>query len=171
MKHLACLVLLSACAYRTPAVDVPDTVPPIAARELAIDTVTVTDAGQEVAPEVALDVRCEVSRLILGAVRERGAQAGRARVDVRVDLESGRSVYDSMREDGLAAITLLGAPFGLVMARQELAVEVTIHAPGSTLIGRGRASRLGSIYAPARRRALAAALDQALAVATPVRAR
>jgi hypothetical protein len=164
MKHLAyLLLLLSACAYRTPRVDVPSSVPPIAARDLVIDDVVVTDGGQQADPLVAAGVRCEVTRLLLGAVAERGARRGAAHVRIAVDLQDRRGIEDAMREDGFASIALFGAPFGLVLARERLAVHLTLDAGGRTLVGGGRADKLGSIYAPARRRALASALDAALA--------
>jgi hypothetical protein len=89
-------------------------------------------------------------------------------VNVHVSLDDHRDIEDAMSEDGLAAIALLGAPFGMVMGREEVTVEVTLDTGEATFVGRASASKLGSVYAHARRRALAAALDQALARASVV---
>jgi hypothetical protein len=152
---------LGVSSYRTPPVEVPGSIPSIAARDLEIAEVVVTDAGREV-DQIAAEVRCQVSSLLIAAVKERGAARGAASVE-RVNLESRRSVYDNMREDGFAAMLFLAAPFGVVLARERLSVELRVDTGDRILLGRGSANRLGSIYAPARRRALAAALDEALA--------
>jgi hypothetical protein len=47
-----------------------------------------------------------------------------------------------------------------------LSVDITITRDGRTFVGHGSADKRGSIYAPARKRALAVALDQALASAS-----
>lgn len=148
-----------------PRVDVPAQVPPIAASGLVVDDVAVTEGGAEADPEVAADVRCDVDHLLLRAVAARGARRGAARVRVKVALLDHRGIEDAMREDGIASIALLGAPFGLVLARERVAVEVRVETGDRSLVGRGEANKLGSIYAPARRRALASALDAALASA------
>jgi hypothetical protein len=57
------------------------------------------------------------------------------------------------------------APFGLVLERERLAVELRMDVGGKTLVGRGAANELGSLYSSARRKALAVALRRALAAA------
>ena len=107
---------------------------------------------------------------ILGkAARARPAASGRARVRVRIDLERRSSIYDAMRKDGIAFVALLGAPLGLVIDNEKLSVDLTVESAGRTFTGHGAAEKLGSLYAPARRRALAVALDRALADASTKR--
>lgn len=93
---------------------------------------------------------------------------GDAIVSTRVVIEDESSIDDAMKHDGLAAVALLAAPFGFVMSRARVSVDVTIERDGKTLVGHGTAERLGSIYAPARKRAIAVALERAIANASEI---
>jgi hypothetical protein len=62
---------------------------------------------------------------------------------------------------GLAALT------GTKMDESTVAIDLTVDAAdGRVLAGHGEATKWGSIYVAARRRAIAAALDRALADAS-----
>lgn len=64
---------------------------------------------------------------------------------------------------------ILPLPLGLTYEQAKLSVdvEVEVERNGQTFRGRGAAEKMGGSYAPARRRALAVALDRALASAMP----
>jgi hypothetical protein len=87
-------------------------------------------------------------------------------VRVRVVLEERRGIDDAIYEDGIAVIAYLPALFGAYTGRERLSVDITLETGGSSFRGSGSAEKLGSLYAPARRRALAVALDNALADAS-----
>jgi hypothetical protein len=128
--------------------------PAIAPRALDDAEVTVIDGAHHADQEVAAEVKA------------RGAAGGSARVHVHVELGDRRDIFDAMREDGIAVIYLMFTPLGLVFERQKLSVNVVVETGGRTFEGRASAEKLGSIYARARRRALADAIDKALADAS-----
>jgi hypothetical protein len=147
-------LFLSGCAYQTRTPNVLCAVPvPASAEITVIDEVRPLDAATEG------DVRREAA-WILARTRSPGASTGRMRA--RVVLEDRRDVYDAMREDGFAFVGLLPAPLGLVTGRERLAIDVVVETDDAVYEGRGEAEQVGGIYAPARRKALALALERAL---------
>lgn len=157
------------CAYATPAVHLPGAIPAIAPQAIDLVEVTVIDGKNDIGPEVTADVRKQVTEILAKAARARGGAGAPARVRVHITLEERGDIYDAMRKDGIAVIGLLYAPFGLVIGREKLSVDVALETGGRAFTGHGTGDKMGSIYAPARRRALAAALDKALADASKAR--
>jgi hypothetical protein len=87
-------------------------------------------------------------------------------MSVRVHVQLGPYVNDldrALQQDGMAILGMYGLPAGMVYEEQALEVDLTVERDGHTWAGHGAAHRGGSIYAHARRRALAAAIDRALA--------
>jgi hypothetical protein len=154
---------LAGCAYRTPPTHVPHRLADAVPASVAPGDVTVVDATGDVDPETVASVRQDTAR-ILARTDPRGRTIARdARMSVHVELLDRRDASDSLREDGFAIFGLWPVVFGMICERQKLAVDVTIEHGGQRLVGHGTAEKLGGIYAPARRRALAVALDEALA--------
>ncbi|MDI1475617.1 hypothetical protein [Polyangium sp. y55x31] len=154
------------CAYRVPPTHVP---PPLAfsAADLDVDEIMIVDHDPtSVDTGTPADLWQDTVNILGDAARARPTPSGRARVRVRIDLERRSSVYDAMRKDGIAFVSLFFAPLGLVIDNEKLSVDVTVEQGGRTYEGHGSAEKLGSMYAPARRRALAVALDRALADAS-----
>jgi len=154
---LALAASLSGCAYQTRPPNAPERVPLPA--EVAPADLTIDGKG-EVSPETAEDVRVELGK-VLSAAHARGGRAGR--LEVHVALEGRRDAYDAIRTDGLAVIGLFPAPFGMVTEHEWLSVDVVVTTPsGERLVGHGAADATGGLWAPARRKALALALERAL---------
>jgi hypothetical protein len=150
-SYLGFLLFFSGCAYRTPPVHAPSAI--------EIDEVTASD------PEAEADVRRDAERLLARAGR--GAAGEPARVRVHVQLEERYSwAEEALRQDGFALFGLWPALLGMKTERQDVAVDVTLETRAGTFWGHGTASKEGGLFAPARRRALAVALDRALADAS-----
>jgi hypothetical protein len=80
---------------------------------------------------------------------------------VRVDLEDE---FYWVKYCSVACV--FPALMGTVGGYTTLAVDVTVETDTGTYIGHGRATKWGGLYAPAFKRALAVALDEALATAS-----
>lgn len=63
----------------------------------------------------------------------------------------------------MVQVLLFMMPLGFTIEEQSASVDVSLDVGGRNDVGHGSARKRGSIYASARRRALAAALDAALA--------
>lgn len=152
------LALVGGCAYRTRPANVPeDLTLPAAASDV---TVTVRSGARAVDADVEASVRAETERAVRDATTKR-PRAGH--LDVAVELELSASAYDAIRRDGLAVVGLAPAPLGMVIDRERLQLEVTFEdGTGRVRRGHGAADVTGGIYAPARRKALALALERAL---------
>ena len=167
MRNVLVMALVTGCAFRTPKVVMPASIPAIAAAELDVADVTFTDPEGASDPETTAAARCDITSILIRAAKARPATTGAARFRVRVVLQDRHDIYDSMRVDGLAVIGFLFAPFGMVLEREHLSVELTLESGGQTLVGHGSANESGSIYVSARRKALAIALRRALTDARP----
>lgn len=154
--------LVVGCAYRTPATRVPAALSTAVPATVAPIDVSVSDASGALDAPTAAAVREQAARLLAEAARS-GVPGADARVHVHVELLERRDASDSLRQDGFAIFGLWPVVFGMVCERQKLAVDVEVESGGRTLEGHGTADKLGGIYAPARRRALAVALNEALA--------
>lgn len=163
-------VAVTGCAFRTPTPTVPraiagDALPPA---HLQVASVDVRGAAD---PEAAAAVRAQTAKILADAARKSSTGDGPATVHVTVSLgeyvdELARAVY----HDGFAYLGwIVGAPAGLTYEHQELSVDLVIERGGRTFTGHGEAEKDGSIYARARKRALAVALDRALADAASAR--
>ena len=92
----------------------------------------------------------------------------RERASSHVTLEERADYLDNaLRQDGFAVMGILPLPLGFTYEQAKLSVDVEVERNGQTFRGHGTAEKMGGIYAPARRRALAVALDRALASAMP----
>jgi hypothetical protein len=178
LRRCAFLVAVAAgaagCAYRTPAVHLPAAIPPVAPGALDVTEVTVVADGDDVDPEDAADVREWTAALLAKAANERGAAhpagaaGGPARVHVHVELVSSRpGFFLGILKGGplTGMIALPGWLLGGEIVRERLRVGVTLETGGRTFTGEAWGDKAGSLYVPARRRALAIALDRALAAA------
>lgn len=151
------------CTYATPSVHMPDALPNFSAEGLTLGDVKVVNNGKEVPPVVTAHVR-EATREILAKAADDRDEAGRAKIDVSVDLQEDKDLFAHVgQQDGCAALPL---PFlvlgGVKTESAKLTVDVTVRARGRTFQGHGVGHKEGSIYIAARRRALAVALDRAL---------
>jgi len=163
-RALLFVVLSSAgCAYRTPAVHVPDAFPGRA----AVDVVSVEDGAGKASAEVTEEITRDAQRIFASANAHACRAADAARVHVHVELGERYSWTDAaLRQDGIAIVGMAPVLFGMTTHRQEVSVDVTVETNGRTFAGHATATKDGGLYVPARRRALAAALDQALAQAS-----
>ena len=119
----------------------------------------VTDSG------IVGEVQRDLDEVFAKAVRKRGTTGSDAKAKVVVRLFAHGGISDAVSRDGCAAVGYVTAPSGQVTEWEELAVDLTLDVEGRTYRGTGRAEKIGSIYVDARRRALATALDIALAQA------
>jgi hypothetical protein len=163
----ACAV--TGCAFRTPTPYLPrqiagDARPPA---HLQVTSIEVRTREGVVDPETAAAVRAETAKILADAARKSSTGDGPATVRVTVSL--GKYTDDNapaFRRDGFAFLGwMVIAPAGLTYEHQALSVDVTVTRGGLTFTGHGEAEMEGSIYARARKRALAVALDRALAKA------
>lgn len=148
------------CAYATPKVHLPETLPTLSA---ARADVTVADGAKSVPATLAADVRDDVTSILRTTGREGAATP--AAVRIAVDVRGSEDyVANAGSNDGCGAVGVgLAAPTGTKIGRQSLGVVVRIDDGARRFEGRATAEEEGSVYAPARRRALAVAIDRALA--------
>lgn len=159
------LLVLFGCTYRTPEVHLPAAFPGFRADGLELGNVVVQDRGKEVSPEAAFNVRRTVREMLVDAAAERATSTEPTRVTVQVDVQRSEDwITNAGRVDGCGAVPfLVAAPTGTKIEDEALSVEVEVETNGRRFRGRGAGHKDGSVYASARRRALAVALDQALA--------
>lgn len=152
------------CTYRTPEVHVPPTFSVVSPAGIDLTTVDVVARGERVSPEVAAHVKETVREILVGAVPQKEATSARLHVSARVEIYRSEDwVANAGRVDGCGAVpVVLAAPAGAKIEDESLAVELSIELDGRQYHGRGAARKEGSVYASARRRALAVALEQAL---------
>ncbi|MDI1451052.1 hypothetical protein [Polyangium sp. 6x1] len=163
---LAVALGASGCAYRVPPTHIPPSLA-FSAADLDVDEIRIVDHDPtRDDTDTPADIWQDTVQILSKAARARPGASEGARVRVRIDLEQRSSIYDAMRDDGIAAMGMLFGLFGLVIDNEKLSVDVTVERAGRTFTGHGSAQKLGSFYAPARRRALAVALDRALADAS-----
>ena len=161
------VTLSAGCAFRTPTPSIPpslagDAAPPA---HVTVAAVAVTSTEGELDIETRDAVRAQTEKILVDAARK-NATGGQAPV-VRADVELG--VFEdyaaaAMARDGMAVFSyFLLAPAGVAFERQRLTVHLQVERDGRRFHGTGTADKQGSIYAPARKRALAVAIDNALA--------
>lgn len=162
-SHSSLLILVLAatgCAYRTPKVDVPPTIPE---GPLEVAEVSVVDLATPVSPETTAEITRDAERILARANRTHPA-GDATRVRVKVELGEEYSwVNSALSRDGMAILGMTPILFGMTTGSQAVKVDVSFESNGRTLNGHGEAKKDGGLYVPARRRALAAALDRALA--------
>ena len=157
----------SGCAFRTPTPSIPpslagDAAPPA---RVTVAAVNVTSAEGDVDSETRVAVRAQTEKILADAARK-NATGGETPV-VRAEIELG--VFEdyaasAMARDGMAVFPyLMLAPAGVTFERQRLTVRLQIERDGRRFEGTGSADKEGSISAPARKRALAVAIHEALA--------
>lgn len=162
------------CAYRTPDVHIPVSLPAIDPARIDVEKVTVVDEARGAPPvddAVVRDLRKDTLDVLTKAVSAHGDRdvhsgvAAKAKVDVHLYAHGGLDT--AVKEDGCAAVGYAGAPAGQDIGWEQIGVDITLDVEGQTYRGHGSAEKAGSIYAEARRRALAVALDRALLAARP----
>lgn len=148
-------VLATGCAYRTrPPADVP------VERPVTAEAVTVRTDDVE----TATNVRKEALEVLAAAPGHgRSAHA----FESVVTLLDRHDCWDAIRVDGMAALPLVLVPFGMVMEREKLRVDVAFTDHGTRYEGYGVADEEGGMYARARKKALARAYERAFAHAHP----
>lgn len=152
---LLAALLATGCAYRTPDVHVPSA---LATAPTLERDITVIDARTAIDDHTVDEVRAEATSLL--------AHTGGAVVHAQVVLEDHRNYADhAINEDGIAVFGLWPVAFGMTYESEKVDVDVDVEANGRVFHGHGEAEKDGSLYAHARRRALAAAFDRALASA------
>ncbi|HEY8076204.1 MAG TPA: hypothetical protein VIF62_18895, partial [Labilithrix sp.] len=150
-------LLITGCAYRTPNVALPPEVPSV--EEAAVSV----EGADDLDPDTVSDLESKTRQLLARASRRRAPDSRHARVCVHVVVEKDvDALSNAMHTDGMAAMAvpalLLGTTFQWAHVDVELAIETD---DGRVLYGRGEAEKNGSLYAAARKRALAVALDRA----------
>jgi hypothetical protein len=170
LQVLSCFILgsavLSGCAYQTPAAHIPAGMPAIAPSTLEVSDVTVIDAKRPIDDETVAGVRRDTAAILQKAAKERGALArpGSTVVHAHVTLEEDVDFADrALKQDGIAIFGLWPVLLGMKHERQKLSVDVEVETNGHLYKGHGTADKGGGLYSRARRRALAVALDRALA--------
>jgi hypothetical protein len=127
----------------------------------------VDEHGEDLGPYATSDVRADIVDMLSKAGRTRGG-AGIAKAKVRVVVNSVLDVGDCGTSDGFGCLMLVPyAPFVFLGAETtdvRVSIDLTLESNGQTYRGHGDARKIGSIYVGGRRRALAAALDRALAL-------
>ncbi len=148
------------CAYRTPRVDAPRSLPPLVVGDVWVDD------GLEPAPaDVTSSVREDVGQILAKASKDRTSENGVSPVTVRVQLGAREDyIANAGRVDGCGAASYaLTVPAGTKTDSDSVWVAVAFTSGGRSYQGYGVGTKAGSVYVPARRRALAVALNDALA--------
>ncbi|NOU30835.1 MAG: hypothetical protein HOO96_23295 [Polyangiaceae bacterium] len=151
------------CAYRTPVVHVPESAMARAAPEITVENL---DPDQD--PAIMERARLDTLQMLQSARRDDRASADHLRVNLVLGAHNGffEGGARAMSHDGCAVIGV--APLyastltGLAHATRTVTVRVTVERAGQTKVGEATLEKRGSIYAPADRRAIAAALNLAL---------
>jgi hypothetical protein len=159
------LLATPGCVFGTPTPSVPPAIagegrPPARLEVAGVDVVS-TEGTLD--PEAVTEVRAKTAKILADAARKSRSGDGPAAVRVRVSLGEYVNYVGRYLAEMDFGILLFGAPAGLVYDRQALSVDLTVTRGGRTFSGHGEAERWGGLYASARKRALAAALDRALA--------
>ena len=129
------IIFIGGCAFRTPRVNAP-----------VANEVTVEADDDE--------LRADAEEIL----RRTPKRAGTMHVKI-VTIEEANGFTRALHQDGFAVFAAPVRLFGVTHERAKIAVDV-ITPEGET---HACAEKDGSIYAPARKRALAVALDRALA--------
>ena len=161
-------IAATGCAFRTPTPDVPSVIggdEQDAPSKVDVARVAVSSRVLTLDTDEIANVREETAKILRDAAAK--ADSGGAQLIVRADVDLGAYrdyASESMRDDGMAVFGWLFMwPAGTQFEQQALTVTLTIERDGRTFRGLGAADVGGSVYAPARKRALAIAIDRALA--------
>jgi hypothetical protein len=162
---IAAALVTRGCAFRTPTPDVPTTIggdgPGPA--DFRVADVAVTSPAGPVDPETTEAVRKQTRKILADTARHSHAGDGPTTVRVRVELGAYDNSMDrALAQDGCAMLGYAAYPAGATFEEQKLSVDLTLERAGHAFEGHGSADKDGSIYAPARKRALAVAIDRAL---------
>jgi hypothetical protein len=150
---VACLASVG-CAYRTSSITV--------AQPVRITHVAVSGAGAST--EAISDVTSRTTHMIDHANKR--AHGTPIDMSVAVNVEKPRDYLSFLHTDGIGLFFLIWPILGgMVIDRSKVDVDVVIASGNRLLHGHGSADKEGSVYAPARKRALAVALDQAVSSA------
>jgi hypothetical protein len=151
-----------ACVHQAPPVQIPASVPDFSSVRVDETKVTVVYSdGDAAEPEIAADYQREADSLLSDAAAKRKGAAATADAEVRVVILGGRSVYRAGAF--VLPYVLFAHAFGTATTFGKISVDLTLRSDGHVFRGHGEASEKGSYRVSIRRRALAVALDQALA--------
>lgn len=164
---VAAVGALSGCTYRAASVHLPEPMRAVAP-DVANVQVAVAGGGSTDDPNER-DVAATTADIVSRSIAKEASGGAPAVVHVDVDLGEYRYFFRGVKDGMGIATIMLAALGGLKLDRRSLAVTVRFESNGKTFVGRGSATKDGSIYASAERRALAVALDQALADAVATR--
>lgn len=160
---------VAGCSYSVPQAQVPRSLPAYGVVDVAASEVVVSDSGNDLDPEDALEIRQEIAE-VLGAA-ERATSDGMPPARFRARVSMGRTTFDAgVSGEGKAALLLgsltgtilLCMPLGCNVEYDEVTVELTLEVGGAHYVGSGQGAQWGSIYAPSRHRALSRAVQTAL---------
>jgi hypothetical protein len=162
------------CAYGTPTPQFATSVPKFSNVDVDASEVVLHDEGADLAPDEAETARKELADLFEGSTRDRPAGDTPARFRAKVTLGSKRFVtYLAFGGCAAAGLVVL-SPFtcgiyvlaGGIGGARSAHVEIAFETPAGTVTGEGDGYGSSSLYANSRRRALAEALERAMANAT-----
>jgi hypothetical protein len=153
------------CAFRTPTPNLPPAIvgygrPPA---QIEVASVDVASTKGPLDPVVADEVRTRTMKILSDAARKSRSGDGPAVVHVKVSLGEYRNDVGKYLANMSIGFWLLGAPAGLTYDKQSLSVDLDVTRNGRSFAGHGEGECWGGLYAPARKRAIAVALDRALA--------
>jgi hypothetical protein len=153
--------LAAGCAYRTPPVHFARSIE-LAPEHLDVSTIAVLRDGSTPPEREVEEIDRWATEILQTAARERGSRDDApARVWLRVEVEPQ---WHPPGMDPLSAgVVMIALALGLAPECREVSVVLELESQGRLAGGRGSGRACGGIYAPARRRALALALDDALA--------
>jgi hypothetical protein len=165
---VAAILAGAGCAFHTPVPEIPEALAGDHAGPAHVRLAEVSVAGaaadEDVDEETVEAVRTETAEVLADAARTSTRGDGPTTMRVRVRLgEYVDGLERAMHQDGIAAVALVAVPMGITYEKQKVAVDVTVEHGGRTYEGHGDAEKAGGMYSSARRRALAVALDRALA--------
>jgi hypothetical protein len=162
---------VSGCAYGTPTPRFSTSVPRFSSVDVEASEVVLHDDGADLAPEEATTARQELADLFEASTRPRPETPTPARFRAKVTLDSKKGViYMAFGGCAVAGLVILApATCGLyfvlggVGSARTAHVEVALETPQGVVVGEGDGYGSGGLYANARRRALAEALERAMA--------
>lgn len=172
----ACIAasLLAGCAYGTPTAQFAASAPKFSNVDAEASEVVLHDDSADLSPDDAATVRKDLVELFEASTRDRPSTAAPSRFRAKVTLRSKTHVtYLAFAGCAAAGLVFLApltcavyALAGGIGGARTAHVEIAFETPAGTVTGEGDGYGSSSLYASSRRRALAEALERAMANAT-----